>query len=58
MNTKPICHRDGSITYWSTYKQVWFHRHIWLPDYELAAMPEHERKRIINHLHLTERLTP
>lgn len=58
MKTKPICHRDGSVTYWATYAQVWRHHVGYVPDYELASMPANERQRIINHfLRTPERLT-
>jgi ribosomal protein L32E len=42
---KPKFHRDGSVTYWSVYDQAW--RRSWsVPDRELAAMPEAERRKI------------
>lgn len=39
-------HRDGTVTYWSVYEQVWNHRAEVVPDRELAAMSGDERKRI------------
>jgi len=39
-------HRDGTVTYWSVYEQVWHHRAVVIPDQELAAMTDSERKRI------------
>lgn len=42
---KPKFHRDSSVTYWSVYDQAW--RRSWsVPDRELAAMPEAERRKI------------
>lgn len=45
-----ICHRDGTVTFWSVYKQVWVHRALSVPDEELAAMNEAEREKVIRHL--------
>lgn len=41
-------HRDGTVTYWSVYHQSWQHRVPAqdIPDRELAAMSETERRRI------------
>jgi len=47
---KAVCHSDGSVTYWSVHCNVWVHRSIQVPDQELAAMSEGERKRVSNHL--------
>jgi hypothetical protein len=49
---KPICHRDGTVSFWSVYSQVWIQRatRISLRDEELAAMPAAERDRISRHL--------
>jgi len=43
-------HRDGTITYWSVYKQSWQHRVSSIPNEELAAMNEKERSRVMKHL--------
>lgn len=43
-------HRDGSVTYWSVYEQVWKERVFFVPDNELAAMPGQERERVIRHI--------
>ena len=49
-NLHPICHRDGTVTYWSVYHQVWVHRAAAVPDCELAAMREQERCRVTTAL--------
>lgn len=45
-----ILHKDGTVTYWSVYSQVWERRVLSVPDEEYAAMPEKERNAIIRHL--------
>ena len=50
MNTRTKYHRDGTITYWSVYHQVWIEHVDYIPDEELAARNEHERARIIRHM--------
>lgn len=54
MNTstsiKTTCHRDGSITYWSVYRQQWVRRAEHISDSELAAMSFCERERVMRHL--------
>lgn len=47
---KSVCHRDGTVTYWSTYNQSWERRVPLLPIRELAAMAKPERSRILRHL--------
>ncbi len=47
---QPKCHRDGSVTYWSVYHQVWTERVRYVPDRELAAMPSADRERVLRHL--------
>jgi ribosomal protein L32E len=48
-NIKPKFHRDGSVTYWSVHDQAW--RRSWsVPDRELAAMPEGERRKVQRRL--------
>jgi hypothetical protein len=42
-------HRDGTVTYWSVYQQVWV-RSDRLSDRELAARGPEERERIERHL--------
>lgn len=42
-------HRDGTVTYWSVYQQVWA-RGDRVSDRELAAMSTEERERTIRHL--------
>ena len=50
MNTHTTCHRDGSVTYWSVYQQVWVERARQVPADELAAMSSSERERVLRHL--------
>lgn len=45
----PVCHRDGTVSYWSVYDQSWRVRVAHVPDRELAAMPDRERQRVIRH---------
>lgn len=47
---KNICHKDGTVTYWSVYNQVWVDRAHYVPDDELAAMGDKERERVKRHL--------
>lgn len=49
-----ICHKDGTISYWSIYDQSWKNHAEEIPDRELAAMGESERERVIRHLGITE----
>ena len=48
--TRPILHRDGSVTYWSVTAQTWHCRTRYVPDADYAAMPPVERQRILRHL--------
>lgn len=48
------CHRNGTITYWSVYEQVWIRNTDKISDRELAAMESTERDRVIKHLRLDE----
>lgn len=43
-------HRDGTLTYWSVYEQIWRERVERIPDQELAAMSGPERDRVRRHL--------
>lgn len=44
----PTKHRDGSVSYWSVYRQVWVRTACLstVPDEELAAMGPDRRKKI------------
>jgi hypothetical protein len=43
-------HRDGTITYWSVYHQVWRREYAdRISDRELAAMNDRQRERIARH---------
>ena len=47
---KPACHRDGTVTYWSVYRQSWERRAPLLPTRELVAMAKSDRNRVLRHL--------
>ena len=47
---KTICHKDGTVTYWSVYCQVWIERARYIADNELAAMNKTERERVKRNL--------
>ena len=49
MKPRPTIHRDGTVTYWSVYQQVWRTRVpiATVSDRDLAAMPEQERNRVL-----------
>ena len=47
---KSICHRDGTVSYWSVFQQAWKTRQERIPSQELAAMGEKERRRVMRHL--------
>lgn len=49
-STKAKLHRDGTVTYWSVYRQQWIERAEYMPDAELAAMNAGERGRVIRHV--------
>lgn len=50
MSTQTTYHRDGTVTYWSVYNQVWVKRAQSVPAKELAAMSSDERERVQRHL--------
>lgn len=42
-------HEDGTVTYWAVYDQAWRRDHVaGVPDYELAAMSQRERRRVLD----------
>jgi hypothetical protein len=53
-NFKTTCHRDGTVTYWSVYDQTWKRHEYCIPDRELAAMSETERRRVMRHLGIAD----
>ena len=61
---KPDCceqtyHRDGTVSYWSVYQQVWVRRPADdIPDRELAAMTERQRCRVARAAVNREACTP
>lgn len=50
MELKTTLHRDGTVTYWSVYRQAWVRGASDVPDEELAAMEGRERERVSRHL--------
>lgn len=48
------CHKDGTVTYWSVYRQSWVRRARSVPDQEYAAMSEPERRQVDAHLKAPE----
>ena len=51
MNVVTKLYSDGTVTYWSVYKQVWVERVLpWeIPDEEYACMNQEERVRTLAH---------
>jgi len=47
---KAVCHRNGTVTFWSVYGQMWVKQALNVPDGELAAMNEAERNKVLRHL--------
>lgn len=47
---RTVCHRDGTVSYWSVYAQVRIVRATAVPDHELAAMSPAERERVARTL--------
>lgn len=47
---KVTLHRDGRVTYWSVYRQVWVNKAEYIPDRELAAMDGKVRNRVMKHM--------
>lgn len=43
-------HRDGTVTYWSVYRQQWVRKTATVSDAEFAAMPAANREAILKHL--------
>lgn len=50
MNLKTTYHRDGTVTYWSVYEEMWLNHADDVPDQELAAMSSEERAKVLSHL--------
>lgn len=48
MISRPQRHNNGTVTYWSVYQQAWVTTSS-VPDAELAAMPEKDRRRVMLH---------
>lgn len=49
-NRQATCHRDGTASFWSVYRQQWVREVAALiEDRELAAMGSDERRRVIMH---------
>lgn len=50
MSMETVIHRDGTISYWSVYRQVRREHVTTIPDEDLAALPTREREKIIGVL--------
>ncbi len=50
MNSKatkfPKLHRDGTVSYWSYFKQEWVKRTFYVPAEELEAFHKTDRRRV------------
>lgn len=51
---KPICHKNGKLTYFSVLRQEKREETEWLPYKELIAMSDDDRRRVLVHLQLNE----
>lgn len=49
-NKSPRCHRDGTVSYWSVYRQSFVSHASWISDEDLAAMNADDRGRVIAHI--------
>lgn len=49
---KTVCHKDGTVSYWSVYEQVWKDHAETVSDLELAAMGSLERDTVMCHLRM------
>ena len=49
-NKSPRCHRDGTVSYWSVYRQSFVSHAAWISDEDLAAMNTDNRGRVIAHM--------
>lgn len=50
-NRKFTCHRDGTVSFWSVYRQQWV-RTRYITDREFAAMNPEQRERARKHLNV------
>ena len=50
----PRLHRDGTVSFWSYFRQEWVERTFYVPAEELEAMTSHDRTRVCRHLKLEE----
>lgn len=48
MTDKIRYHRDGTVSYFSIYRQTW-ERKCFMPAHELAALSPADRKRVSAH---------
>ena len=46
----PRLHRDGTVSFWSYYRQEWIERAIWVPAEELQRMHSYDQRRIRKHI--------
>jgi len=47
---RPVCHRDGSVSYWSPYQKRWIERDPAVRKRELVAMDHQDQMRVQEHL--------
>jgi len=46
---QPIYHKDGTITYWDTYRERWVKRADYIPNRHLVAFAQQEYLRAKAH---------
>jgi hypothetical protein len=47
---RPVCHDDGTVTYWSPCTQGMVERQVVVPAVALAIQPDAVRERVLDHL--------
>lgn len=47
---KTICHRNGTVSYWSVYEQRYYRETECIDQRELATMSWEEREKVLRHL--------
>lgn len=52
---KSVCHRDGTVTYWSVMRQVWIRHACDICDEELATWSAAERYHVLRHFAIAQR---
>lgn len=46
---RPICHADGSLTYWDPVTEGWVRRHPTIPERLYHALSGPDRRRVREH---------